>query len=153
MNLRRVGRYLYLRFVRMRSDPSEISRGLAVGVFSGMTPLLGFHMILALALALFLKGNKLMALVGAWAGNPLTMPVILVLEYKLGRWIMGASLAPVPQISLSLSDMLHRSWNFVAPLFLGSLLLGGAAALFTYVVATPLVRILQYRLKRIRSTS
>lgn len=153
MNLRRIGRYFHLRFLRMRSEPSEISRGLAIGVFFGMTPLLGLHMVLAVALAMFLKGNKLMALVGAWVGNPLTMPVFFVLEYKLGRWIMGASQAPVPQLSLRFGEVLQGSWNIVAPLFLGSLILGMAAALLTYVVAKPLVWTLQYRFKRRRSPS
>lgn len=153
MDLRRMGRYFHLRFLRMRSDPSEISRGLAIGVFSGMTPLLGFHMVLAVALAIFLKGNKLMALAGAWVGNPLTMPVFFVLEYKLGRWFLGAGPAPVPRLSLGPGDILQGSGSFVAPLFLGSLILGTVAALLTYVAAKPLVRILQSRLKRRRSLS
>lgn len=151
MNLRRMGRYFHLRFLRMRSGPSEISRGLAIGVFCGMTPLLGLHMVLAVALAMFLKGNKLMALAGAWVGNPLTMPVFLILEYKLGRWIMGASPAPVPQLSLGVGDVLKGSWKMMAPLFLGSLILGGAAALLTYAAAKPLVRALKYHLKERRS--
>ena len=146
-----MGLYLHLRFLRMRSDPSEISRGLAIGVFTGMTPLLGVHMVLAVALAIALKGNKLMALAGSWVGNPFTLPFFFVIEYKLGRWIMGAAPGPVPQLSLAPGDILQGSWNYVAPLFLGSLILGTAAALLMYLATKPLVRILQTRLKRRRS--
>ncbi|WP_316348434.1 DUF2062 domain-containing protein [Desulfuromonas acetoxidans] len=43
----RQAKLLLLRFLRLRGQPDEIAKGFALGIFIGMTPTLGFQMILA----------------------------------------------------------------------------------------------------------
>ncbi len=139
MTLQRTVRYLYLRLIRIRSNPQEIARGLAIGVFVGITPFIGFHMLLAVALAVLLKGNKFMALLGTWVGNPLTFSFIFFLDYKVGRWILGGGPKILKLSSVRPLDILHLSWKILLPMSVGSLLLGLAAAVLAYFLSNPLI--------------
>lgn len=116
-----------------------------------MTPLLGFHIVLAVALAMILKGNKVMAIIGTWVANPLTIPFILIAEMKIGRWFIGGSPAKLPQLSSSPGEIIQASWNILLPLAIGSLLLGLVAALLTHLLAAPLAEMFQQRFRKHRS--
>lgn len=91
MKFSRFPRYYYLRFIRLRGEPRELALGMAFGVFSGMMPIMPFHMVLAVALALIFKGSKLTAAVGAWISNPLNWYFIYQLDYKIGFFVLGLS--------------------------------------------------------------
>jgi len=146
-------RYLYLHFVRYRREPAELARGMAIGVFVGFTPLLGFHMVLAVTLSMFFEGNKIMAALATWIGNPLTLPFIFPLEYLVGHWLLGGGALNLRGLSRTPSAILHTSWNLLLPLSVGSLVLGSAAAVVAYFLTAPLFRFLQERHKRRRRTT
>ncbi len=148
MKLERTLRYLYLRFVRMRSEPEEIARGLGVGVFAGLTPLIGFHTLLALSLALVVRGNKFTAVLSSWVGNPVTLSFVFLLEYRIGRWILGPGPVGVKKLSLNPETILHASWSVFYPTMLGSVVLGLAVAITIYIVSVPLIRAAQQRFRR-----
>ena len=57
----RQARYLAKRILRLSASPHAVAAGVAAGTFSAFTPLLGFHAILALALAYLTAGNLLAA--------------------------------------------------------------------------------------------
>ena len=48
---RRVMSYYWKRLVRLSATPHAIAAGGAAGVFAAFSPLLGFHVVLSLALA------------------------------------------------------------------------------------------------------
>jgi uncharacterized protein (DUF2062 family) len=87
----RVIKYYFIRFARLKGEPRELAVGMAIGIFSGMMPVIPFHMILAVALALFFKGSKITAVLGSWVSNPLTWAGIYYLNYKIGAGILGLS--------------------------------------------------------------
>ncbi len=155
MKLERTLQYLYLRFVRIRREPEEMARGLAAGVFVGLTPLIGFHMLLALALALVVRGNKFMALLSCWVGNPVTWSFFFLLEYRIGRWILGPGPGGVQELSLNPEKLLQASWSIFYPTMLGSILLGLVAAVAVYFASVPLIRAAQrqFRMRRRRRPS
>ena len=70
-------RYLYLRFIRLRGTAEEVARGMALGVFIGLTPTMGIQMPLAFFFAMLLKENKIAAVIGVWISNPMTAIPIL----------------------------------------------------------------------------
>jgi uncharacterized protein (DUF2062 family) len=148
VTLKRTARYLFLRFIRIRRDPSEIARGLAIGVFAGMSPFLGFHIIIAVVLAMLFKGNKIMALIGTGVGNPLTFSFIFYLDYKVGRWVLGGTTESFKPLSLDPLEILHASWKILFPMSLGSLILGLLAATLAYFLSNPLVRFIQERIHK-----
>ena len=57
----RQAKLMLTRFVRLRGLPEEIARGMALGIFIGMTPTMGLQMPIALVFATILKENRLAA--------------------------------------------------------------------------------------------
>ncbi|MBW2465955.1 MAG: DUF2062 domain-containing protein, partial [Deltaproteobacteria bacterium] len=84
---RRAARYYYLRFIRLRGEPSVLARGIAVGTFIGITPTIPFHTILALLFSFILRGSKVAALLASvLVSNPLTFFPQYYFSWKIGNW-------------------------------------------------------------------
>lgn len=81
----------YRNFLKLRGDPREIALGFALGLFIGMSPSMGFQMVIAAAVAAFLKWDIISAAMGVWITNPLTAPFIYFLTYFVGSKIYGTS--------------------------------------------------------------
>jgi len=120
-----------IRLVRIQATPETIARGLALGLFIGMTPTFGVQMFIALVAALLFRQNKIAAVIGVWNTNPLTAPFIYGLEYEIGRVLLGLP-HPKMAIEFSYATMQELGWQVVAPLCLGSIVLGIPVALIGY---------------------
>ncbi len=107
----------------------SIAGGLALGLFIGFTPTMGAQIILAGTAAFFLKVNLPMALAGAFVTNPFTAPVIYPLEYQLGVWLVGV---PEARELEGYTGMLRNFARYAKPLWVGSVVMGGAAAALAY---------------------
>ena len=86
---RRLLSYYWRRLLRLRASPHEIALGCAAGVFAAFTPFLGLQMLLAVLLALIFRVNVPAALLGTFAGNPLSWPAIWTASYVAGAWMLG----------------------------------------------------------------
>ncbi|MBN2136885.1 MAG: DUF2062 domain-containing protein [Sedimentisphaerales bacterium] len=82
-------RRIYHRFLQIRGRPREIALGLALGLFVGMSPTLGFQMVIAVSIAALLKWNKISAAIGVWVTNPVTAPIIYTITYVTGAKFLG----------------------------------------------------------------
>lgn len=78
-----------LRLYRLKACPHRISLGFAAGAFASFLPLVGFHFLLAAALAFVIRGNLIASAVGTVVGNPITFPMIWFATYKVGAALMG----------------------------------------------------------------
>jgi len=137
-----------IRLVRLRVEPDEIARGMALGLFVGMTPTFGVQMILALFFAFLLRQNKIAALIGVWNTNPVTAPFIYGVEYELGRALLGLP-RPDASIEFSFEAMRELGWLLASPLCLGSLVLGIPIALVGYALTLHFVPVMrQWRIPR-----
>ncbi len=83
----------YGRFLKIRGHPREIAYGIAIGLFIGMTPTIGFQTAIALFFAALFKANKISAVLGVWITNPVTAPLIYSMTYYLGGKILGNSIS------------------------------------------------------------
>lgn len=83
----RSAQYFAKRVLRLSATPHAIAAGVAAGVFASFTPFIGFHFIIAAALAWLIAGNLLASALGTAVGNPLTFPFIWAATYKLGQAI------------------------------------------------------------------
>ncbi len=81
--------YFWRRLMRLHATPHEIALGCAAGVFAAFTPFLGFQMLLAGSIAFLLRVNVPAALLGTFAGNPLSWPAIWAASYVAGAWTLG----------------------------------------------------------------
>lgn len=86
---RRSLRYARLRLGRLPASPHAIGLGLAIGVFAAFQPILGFQMLFAGAVAWLMGASVGAALIGTFAGGPLTWPVMWLASYHLGAAIVG----------------------------------------------------------------
>jgi uncharacterized protein (DUF2062 family) len=96
--LRRLIRYkLIIPVFRSPHPPEFTARGVANGVFWGVTPFMGFQTLFMLATWAVLKrgfgkdSSILQALIWAWVNNPITMVPMYYVFYVAGLWLMGTS--------------------------------------------------------------
>lgn len=136
----RLCRLHWLRLVRSSSSPKAMARGIGIGVAVGVSPWIGLHIWMAAGLAWLVRGNILAAVLGSLIGNYVTFLPIMLVDHKLGVWLLSAlqvSVGNTPHTP-HLHDMIANPLGFfhslfaqpmqALPLFLpilaGSLLLG-----------------------------
>lgn len=135
----------------MESSPRAIALGTSVGIFVAFSPAVGFHMFLAAALAALLRANPVPAAAMAWISNPITMPPIFALTYKIGIifWTPRSGLGLGDQIQHlaelgaasdtksawpNFHDALRLGTDFFVPLWIGGAILGLALAAVSYPI-------------------
>ncbi|PLX84790.1 MAG: DUF2062 domain-containing protein [Desulfuromonas sp.] len=137
-----------IRLVRLQASPNDIAKGMALGLFIGMTPTFGFQMLIALALAVLLRENKIAAMVGVWITNPLTAPFIYGLEYEIGRVLLRLPRPEVP-VQYNYESLSQLGWQVVVPLGLGSLIFGVVALTVGYALTLRMIpAVKQWRIPR-----
>ena len=97
-------KYYVKKLTELRESPDKLARGLALGVFIGFLPIIGFQVITAVTIALFTRANKVAAAVGTHVTNPWTTIPILILDYYVGCFILRKH-ACVPHIASALSEL------------------------------------------------
>jgi uncharacterized protein len=138
---RRAGRYLLARLRRMPGTPHAIAAGFAAGAAMSLTPFLGGHVLLALALAWATRGNLLAAALGTLlVGNPWALPLILAAAYRLGCLLLGQPPRGLGALAaLDLGVLLDGVGRWLWPMVVGSAPLAVAAWVAAYF---PLVRVM-----------
>lgn len=130
----RLFRYLYLRLIRLKGQRKAVARGLAIGVFAGLSPLWGTHTLVALLVAIPLRASKLAAALAVWTTNPLTAPMVYYSEFKLGQWLLNSRVAWPAGADISIRGLIDASKGLLVTLTVGYLALGTVAALLTYAL-------------------
>ncbi len=133
---------MLLRFVRLRGLPEEIAKGIALGIFIGMTPTFGFQMLIAVFFAYLLRKNRLAAVLGVWVTNPVTAPAIYAIEYEMGRILLGMHRAHLP-VEFTWKAYADLGWNIMYPLWVGGILAGIVIGLLSYFITLRIVPIVK----------
>ncbi len=120
----RLLRYFYIRFLRMRSSPKAIARGMAAGVFAGSFPLLGLQTIIGVAIASCIRGNKVVAAASTWISNPFTYVPLFALNFHMGRWLLRLPSIELPSSAVGIRVWMEMGMGVVAALMLGSFITG-----------------------------
>jgi uncharacterized protein (DUF2062 family) len=138
----RQAKLMLVKFVRLRGLPEEIAKGVALGIFIGMTPTFGFQMAIALFFAYLLKENRLAAILGVWVTNPATAPFIYAIEYEIGRILLGLPRAKLPA-EFSWGAYADLGWNIMYPMWIGGLVAGVILGALSYFITLRLVPIVK----------
>ena len=128
----------YQRFVKIRGCPREIAKGFALGIFLGMSPTMGFQMILAVPLAALFRWNKLAAAAGVWISNPITAPLLYGSTYLVGARLMGLAGRPHGAATVggaTFLKMIARAPEIFWAMTIGGVVLGVPLALLGYHLA------------------
>ena len=107
-----VVRFFKYRILHINDSPHRIALGLAVGLFTAFSPLVGLHLPIAILLAFLLKANKFTAVLSVWVCNIFTLVLIYYPCYLVG-WLVcrgfgtGEALGPG-----QVSEMLTGLFSF-----------------------------------------
>jgi len=133
--------------------PHKIAVGVAVGMFVGLTPTVGFQMVIAVAIAAALRANKAVCIPMVWITNPVTLVPIYAACFQVGVAIMGPArvvqnnpLAPVVALDARSEsagvqrwfeldfwkDLLVRATKVCTELWVGCIFVASIAALISY---------------------
>lgn len=110
--LRPFTRFIKFRILHVDDTPQRIARGVAIGLWVAFTPLLGFHMLIALALAALFRANKVLAVLLVWVSNPMTLIPIHLPAYLVGRFFVGRLHAPALTNPAQVADLLGNLFSF-----------------------------------------
>jgi len=110
-------KYLAKRVLRITASPHAIAAGIAAGVFASFTPYLGFHFLLAFAVAYLIAGNIIAAATGTFFGNPITFPFIWAATLSTGNFILTGKFQTGTNFhqlkELARTDFWHMGWDDV----------------------------------------
>lgn len=109
-----------------------------VGIFVGFLPIPG-QMVLAAILAVLLRCNMPLSVALVWITNPLTMPAIFYVSYRVGALLTDVPVQ-VAEFEMSMSWISARIGMLWKPLLLGSLLCGLLFGSLGYTVVNLLWR-------------
>ena len=159
--------YLKHRLRRLPGTPENIGRGIAVGIFVTFTPFFGLHFFVAAMVAYLVRGNVLASLLSTFFGNPVTFPIIALINMQIGRWMFGIDPAApghksiISQFLAAGGDLWHNilaifgpqhaHWGGInrfyfdifLPYSIGGILPGLVCAGIAYYLSVPLIRAYQ----------
>lgn len=108
---RRRWRVLVLDLLGREEPPERVAAAIGLGVAIGFSPLVGLHLVMALALAFLFRLNKLDAVLGTLTGNVPTWGVVFPIGYRLGRAVLRYDRRTVPH--LNLQPLLHSDFTWI----------------------------------------
>ncbi|MCB0456224.1 MAG: DUF2062 domain-containing protein [Flavobacteriaceae bacterium] len=82
-------RFMVEDILASQDSPLKKALSIALGVFVGLSPFWGFHTMLVIFLALFLKLNKAIAFAFSNISLPPLIPFVLYASSKTGYWVLG----------------------------------------------------------------
>jgi uncharacterized protein (DUF2062 family) len=125
---RKLGERLFAREM-WQPERGRFALGCAIGVFFAMMPV-PFQMVAAALFAFLVRVNLPAAVASTWVSNPLTTPLILFSQYKLGSFVLGRAVTEQPK-----EDMLALLAQAPWPLLVGALISGTTLSLGAYPLA------------------
>lgn len=117
-----------------RPSGNRVAAGVATGLFWAMMPV-PFQMLPSGITAFFLRFNVPAAIAVVWVTNPITWPIILYWQYRLGAWLLGQRGPTEVETSL-----LASLASVPLPLLLGCFVCGVIIAPVSYVIVAAVWR-------------
>lgn len=158
---RRFIKLYYLKFIRLKGDPKQIARGVAIGTFIGVTPTMPFHTIALLIIAPLLRSNIIAAFLAAVIFcNPLTYLPQYYFSWLIGNWLTPNDLSwdrissvmdivfSSPGIIVKLTALSQLGQETIIILLLGGFILATPFTLVTYIISLRFFRSLQEKRRK-----
>ncbi|MBU0754233.1 MAG: DUF2062 domain-containing protein [Planctomycetes bacterium] len=84
---------LYDRFIRpiftINDTPHAVALGVSMGVFIGLTPTVGYQMLLVVLIGTLIRANRIVAVLVTWISNPVTAVPLYYAYYWFGCKVLG----------------------------------------------------------------
>lgn len=119
----------------IKDPPSRTAFTFSIGLFIGMSPLIGLHTLIALAIAIIFRLNKLVILIATYLTNPWTIVPIYTFSTIIGAKILNRSIEiEIDWHHLTLSQLLHNAGNLLLPFITGSIIVGFVSSVLSYII-------------------
>jgi uncharacterized protein (DUF2062 family) len=153
---RRLRHFVFHSILHADDPPHRLALGIALGMFTMVTPTVGFQMLIVVFLAWLFRANKVVGLPIVWITNPATIIPIFFSCYRLGQAILGR-----PEVGLEwwarMSNRPEDWWprvqfywdrfmEIAVPLWLGSMIVALVLGYVSYYVSY--YAIAGYRMRR-----
>lgn len=136
MSVRNKLRDWYRQCISLKGEPRGLAAGFALGIFVGVTPTIPFHTGIIVVLGTLLRQNITAAYLASWfISNPVTIPLLYVSEYEIGRRLLGLPSAWPSLEAYSLPAIVALGSKVLLPLLMGGLLLAPLFACPGYIIA------------------
>ena len=124
------------RILGVGDSPHRIALSFAVGVFFAISPLLGLHTILGLAVAWCFRLNKAVVLSGVYVTNPWSIVPIYTFCTWLGAEMLRFDrvLPNVAWTDLTLGSAADELGHLVMPFVVGSTAVSLVASVLSYIL-------------------
>jgi uncharacterized protein (DUF2062 family) len=145
-------RNAFRRLLALDDPPERTALAFSVGVFIAFSPFLGLHTLLATALALIFRFNKIAIYAGTFINNPfLTLVPIIIASYATGALLLGRPMA-LPAGGLELlkdpqllsgdywRSLLARARDILLPFAVGGTALSVVCSLAAYPLTLRILR-------------
>jgi len=122
--------------IGIKDSPRKIALSFGIGVFLGMSPLLGLHTILGIVLAWGLRLNKFVTIVGVYVTNPWTIVPIYTFATWLGARLLGMDhiLPEIDWHNIGIPELIRDLEPILPPFIVGTIFLGLAGGVLGYVI-------------------
>ncbi|MFH2119447.1 MAG: DUF2062 domain-containing protein [Pseudomonadota bacterium] len=141
-------RIFYERFISLKGEPAQIAAGLAIGVFVGVTPTIPFHTAIIVLIGLLCRQNITAGYLGSWIiSNPLTVPMLYVAQYEIGRFLLGMERCRFAIPDYTFGSITALGWEILLPLLTGGILMAPFFAVPSYFIALRLISAIRARSK------
>lgn len=113
MKSRQAFRELLYRLRTEGGSPGRIAAAVGLGVFIGCSPFYGFHLLLCFVVARIFRLNRALTYVASHISLPGLLPLFLIVEIQIARWMRGAPLLSMHLRSLSTPKLPHFTWHLL----------------------------------------
>lgn len=124
------------QILRVDDTPRRLALTFSIGVFLGISPFIGLHTILALAVAWIFRLNKVVILSGAFINNPWSIIPIYTFSTWMGTVLLGTDLGitDVDWHNLTLGTFISDLGQLIIPFIVGTTVMGICFAIVSYIV-------------------
>lgn len=121
---------------QVNDTPHRIAIAFALGVFWGISPLVGLHTIGAFSFAWLFRLNRLVAVVGVYITNPWTVVPIYSFCLWVGIKLVGMKQA-LPEVdwkNLTFMYMIHTLTPLLWPFVVGTVVVATVSGIMSYFI-------------------
>ena len=132
-----LGRAIAELHYQLRTEGDSALRTAAsvwLGIVIGCIPVYGAHFILCFVIARLLRLSRIKTYLAAHINNPLTAPLLLYLEYTIGRWLFGGGHPRLQFSELRLLGLAELGRDLLAGSLVLGVGLGAVGAVLAYLV-------------------
>jgi len=119
----------------IKEPPWKIALTFSIGIFIGMSPLIGFHTVIAITLAILFRLNKIVILMATYLINPWTIVPIYTFSTFIGAKILHQEInININWSYVTISEIVNSTSELLLPFIIGTLLVGFVSSVLSYII-------------------